>query len=437
MVKRVKNKIIAILLMISLCLGIAGCAGQENQTKKPSIGKNTTDLMAGITTAPTEVTDIEMTDMSVFSEDTTDFAIALLQDNISYGKEKCENIMVSPVSVVTALAMTANGAKEETLSQMLSVIGGNQELEELNRNLRAWTSGLAGREETGVKIANSIWFKDEEDRILVEESFLKKNAAYFGAGIYKAPFDQSTLKDINQWVSGHTDGRIDQILDEIPKEAVMYLINTVAFEEQWQEIYTDSQIWQDTFTNADMEEKTVDFLHAKESIYLEDDSAFGFVKPYEDGYRFVALLPKEGVTLEEYVLSLTGEHFLALLSEAKEGVSVHTSMPKFEAEYEVELKDILTAMGMENAFDEERADFSGLGTSKDGNIYINRVLHKTYICVDGLGTRAGAATTVEMISETAMLEEEEYFVTLNRPFVYAIVEEETNIPLFIGVVNHL
>lgn len=423
-----KNKIIAVLITVGLCLGIAGCGGQE---------ENTTDLMSGITAVPEKTPENVMTDVSVFSEDTTDFAIRLLQEDLLQSGGKAENIMVSPVSVITALAMTANGAKDETLSQMLSVIGGHQELGELNGNLKAWTDGFMENENAKVKAANSIWFQDDADRILVEESFLKSNAKYFNAGIYKAPFDQNTLSDINKWVSENTDGRIEKILNEIPKEAVMYLINAVTFDAEWQEIYEDSQIWQDTFTNKDMEEKTVEFMHAEESIYLEDNGATGFMKPYKEGYHFVALLPGEGETVEEYVQGLTGEHFRTLLSGAKTGATVHTGIPKFESEYEVELKDILTAMGMENAFDKEKADFSGIGTSMDGNIFIGRVLHKTYISVDGLGTRAGAATAVEMISETAMEADEVYYVTLNRPFLYAIVEDETNIPLFIGVVDHL
>lgn len=446
-----KHKMIITLTAVILCLGIAGCGRQTEEpgTKSEPGTEKTADLMTGITLDPTEMTEIEMTDMSVFSEAATDFAIALLKNNISQSdtsnsqisnydtKGNGENIMVSPVSVITALAMTANGAKEETLSQMLSVIGGRQELEELNGNLKAWTDGLAGNENVKVKIANSIWFKDDENKLLVEESFLKKNVQYYDAGIYKAPFDQNTLSDINRWVSENTDGRIERILDVLPEEAVMYLVNAVTFDAEWQEIYEDSQIFEDTFTNKDMEEKNVEFMHAKESVYLEDNEAAGFMKPYKEGYHFVALLPKEGETAEEYIQGLTGEHFRTMISEAKTGVAVYTEIPKFEAEYEVELKDILVSMGMEDAFDEEKADFSGIGTSKDGNIYIGRVLHKTYISVDGLGTKAGAATAVEMVNETAIMEEEVYYVTLNRPFVYAVVEDETNIPLFIGVVNNL
>lgn len=445
-----KNKIIAALIAVILCLGIAGCGSQtEEPGSKPGTEKKTADLMTGITLDPTEMTEVEVTDMSVFSEAATDFAIALLRSSISQSdtstgeisnydtKGNSENVMVSPISVITALAMTANGAKEETLSQMLSVIGGRQKLEELNGNLKAWTDGLVGNENAKVKIANSIWFKDDENKLLVEESFLEKNAKYYDAGIYKAPFDQDTLSDINQWVSENTDGRIESILDAIPKEAVMYLVNAVTFDAEWQEIYEDSQIWEDAFTNKDMEEKNVEFMHAKESIYLEDSEAAGFMKPYKEGYHFVALLPKEGKTAEEYIRGLTGEHFRTMISEAKTGAAVYTEIPKFEAEYEVELKDILTSMGMEDAFDEKKADFSGIGTSEDGSIYIGRVLHKTYISVDGLGTKAGAATAVEMVTETAMMEEEVYYVSLNRPFVYAVVEDETNIPLFIGVVNDL
>lgn len=430
-----KNKIITILLAGSLCLGIAGCGRQgENQESKSETGKNATDLMSEIKTLPEEDTTAEPADISLFSKDTTDFAIALLQENLN---EKSGNVMVSPVSVVTALAMSANGAKEETLSQMLSVIGRNQDLEELNANLRAWTNGLSATEDAGMKVANSIWFKDDEGKIQVAADFLKKNAKYYAAGIYKAPFDESTLSEINTWVSDHTDGMIGQILNEIPQEAVMYLVNAVAFEAKWQEIYNSTQIREGSFTNEDGQEKNVEFMHSKESIYFSDGRASGFVKPYQEGYRFVAVLPNEGITPKEYAEELTGEHFARLLSDAREGVSVYAGMPKFEAEYDVELKDVLTAMGMPDAFDEEKADFSGLGTSAEGNIYVNKVLHKTYICVDEMGTKAGAATTVEIATESAVMEEEVYFITLNRPFLYAIIEEETNIPLFIGVVNNL
>ena len=434
-----KYKVIPALILIGLCLGLAGCGGKEGRPEKgQGMGKGNVDLMEGIETGqetPAKGSGGKTTNMSAFSQDTADFAVALLQEDIK-GRENT-NVMVSPVSVLNALAMTANGAKEETLSQMLSVIGKGQEQETLNENVKAWAEGLADYEGAKVKIANAVWFQDKEDRILVEQGFLEKNAEYYHAGVYKAPFDRATLEDINDWVREHTDGQIGKILDKIPQEAVMYLVNAVTFEAQWEEVYEERQIWEERFISAKGEEITTDFMHSEESIYLEDGKASGFMKPYQEGYHFVALLPKEGVSLTEYVGELTGEHFRTLVSEAEQNVTVHVGMPKFESEYGTELKDTLTAMGMADAFDEEKANFSGIGTSKDGNLYMSRVLHKTYICVDGLGTKAGAAATVEIAAELSALQEETYYVTLNRPFLYAVVEGETGIPLFIGIINTL
>ena len=150
-------------------------------------------------------------------------------------------------------------------------------------------------------------------------------------------------------------------------------------------------------------------------------------------FRSAALLPNEGVTVQEYVDSLTGEHLMRLLSNP-EKVTVFATMPKFETEYSVEMSESLMEMGMTDAFDYRISDFSRLGTyNADGlNICINRVLHKTFISVSEKGTRAGAATAVEMVAEGALLIEDYKTVTLDRPFVYMLIDCQTNLPFFIG-----
>ena len=136
--------------------------------------------------------------------------------------------------------------------------------------------------------------------------------------------------------------------------------------------------------------------------------------------------------MAEYVSSLTGEHLRKILA-SPEGLPVFASMPKFESEYDVEMSDILEEMGMPNAFDAQLAEFPHIGTVSDGlNIVISRVIHKTFISVSETGTRAGAATAVEMRAEGAMEIAEFKEVTLDRPFVYMLIDCENNIPLFIG-----
>jgi serpin B len=159
------------------------------------------------------------------------------------------------------------------------------------------------------------------------------------------------------------------------------------------------------------------------------------MKPYKGGrYAFAALLPAEGTALEDYVASLTGEKLLGLLEGAAR-LQVDTVTPKFETSYASELTQALAALGMTDAFDPSLADFTALGTCDNGdNIYLSRVVHKTYLKLDEKGTRAGAATGAVMEAAAAMREPPPR-VVLDRPFVYLLLDTETNIPLFIGMVD--
>ncbi len=369
---------------------------------------------------------IELSDVS--NTAVTDFAVRLFKASREDGK----NTLISPLSVLVALSMTANGADGETLSQMESVLG--MPISELNTWIHSYMENLPEEEKYKLSLANSIWFKDTET-LSVKEDFLQTNADYYGAGIYKAPFDDTTLKEINKWVEDNTDGMIKDILDAIPDAAVMYLINALAFDAEWQKIYDKHQIREGQFTTEDGENRDVELMYSSENKYLEDDSATGFIKYYKDRkYAFAALLPNEGVSVSEYIESLDGEHLNEMLSNAQQSV-VSAAIPKFETEYKVEMSDILKAMGMTNAFSDTLADFSKLGESVEGNIFISRVIHQTYINVDGKGTKAGAATVVEMKAESAMMvTEPPKEVFLDRPFVYMLIDCEANLPFFIGTV---
>ena len=225
---------------------------------------------------------------------------------------------------------------------------------------------------------------------------------------------------------------IEDILDEIPDDAVIYLVNALAFEAGWEEEYKEHQLHDSVF-HAAGGDKTVQMMYGDEQTCLEGEGFTGFMKPYEGGrYAFAALLPDEDVGLDGLVASLTGETLAAALAGA-ESTTVETAMPSFSSEFEKELSETLKAMGMTDAFDAAAADFTGMGRSTLGNIYVSRVLHKTFIDVTPLGTRAGAATVVEMNAEGDMLVEKS--VILDRPFLYMIVDTQYNIPLFIGAMT--
>ena len=214
----------------------------------------------------------------------------------------------------------------------------------------------------------------------------------------------------------------------------MYLVNALAFEADWAEQYREHQIRPGVF-HAEGGELEAELMYSEESVYLEGEGFTGFMKPYEGGrYAFAALLPDEDGSLDTMLGSLTGEELAAAL-EGAEDTAVETATPKFSGESSFELSEALKALGMTDAFDGALADFGGMGESAQGNIFINRVLHKTFIEVDGLGTRAGAATAVEMAAEGDMVVEDVKRVYLDRPFAYMIVDTQYNVPLFFGVVT--
>jgi serine protease inhibitor len=413
-----KKQIIAgtlgLALILSTIFSLSGCGTSAQAT----------DLMAGVKSNAVSA-DVDLTGDDAGA--ITGFSVKLFQNSVPAAK----NTLVSPLSVLCALAMTANGAGGGTLTQMEEAFG--LSVKELNEYLYAYMESLPAGDKYKASLVNSIWFRDNE-RLKVEPSFLQTNADYYGASIYKTAFDDATLNDINAWVNDNTDGMIENILNEIPDEAVMYLINALAFDAEWEDIYREDQVRDGTFTTESGEARDVEMMYNTEGRYLDDGSATGFLKYYADRkYAFAALLPNEGVSVADYIASLTGEGLMSTLNNAQD-VEVKTAIPKFESEYTVEMSGILKSMGMTDAFDIGLADFTGLGKSEEGNIFISRVIHKTYIAVDEKGTKAGAATVVEMLGGGAAPSDKIKTVYLDRPFVYMLIDCETNLPIFIGMV---
>ena len=174
-------------------------------------------------------------------------------------------------------------------------------------------------------------------------------------------------------------------------------------------------------------------MYSEEETYCQDDLATGFIKTYSSGYRFVAILPNEGVSVADYLKQMDGESFAAFVDSGQHAV-VHAVLPAFKSEYKTTaLPKIFRQMGMEDLFDAAAADLSGMGTCSGQNLYVDEILHKTYIDVNREGTRAAAVTGV-MVRTTALNPEpvREYTVRLDRPFLYAIIDAYTGTPVFLG-----
>lgn len=432
-----KKTLTSILLAcLILSSSMYGCADGDCISETPDInpGENTADTSLGAAdvkdkkSSLTEKISFEVEPKTVShdvdSVSVTDFSLKLFESTYKGG----ENTLLSPLSVMYAFGMLSLGAKGSTLTQIEEVIGFDKD--ELGANLNAIRQSLKNSEHEKTAIAESIWFKN--NGFSANEDFLKSCSQNYIADIFTAPFNNSTKDDINGWVEDNTFGMIKNVLDEIPEDVVMYLINTLAFDCEWAEKYTEYSVHSGDFTDEDGTVREVEFMSSEEASYLDGDDYTGFIKYYCNyNYGFAALLPNEGVTVGELLSSLDAAELNKNLSSPVLGYSVYAKTPKFTYEYNIEMSEVLKSMGMTDAFDFNLADLSGLGEAY-GNLYVNRVIHKTFIEVAEGGTRAGAATAVEVAEETAMETPEIKYVTLDRPFLFVIFETENCTPLFIG-----
>lgn len=415
LIKKSTKVYLSLLLLCAMALNFTGC----------TVKAQAANLLDGITA--TKVNE-RLFDES-FIASNADFSMKVFKKSI---KEN-ENSLISPLSIMLALAMTANGADGQTKKEMEELLGGKIKLDELNEYLYSYVKNLPSDKKYKLKIANSIWFRDDESQLTVEKDFLQTNANYYNAATYKSAFDNQTVNDINNWVKKNTDGMINKILDEIDKNTVIYLINALVFDAEWDTIYEKQSVKDSIFHAINGSVRSVEMMSSKESQYIDTGKATGFIKNYKDGkYSFVALLPNEDIDINEYIASLTGEDFMLAISNAESAI-VSAQLPKFSFEYSIKMNDALSLLGMPTAFDKNSADFSKIGSSTNGNIFIGNVIHKTFISVDELGTKAGAVTKVEMNTTSAPNMDIKY-VKLDRPFVYAIIDNTTKLPFFIGTV---
>ena len=429
-----KNKVKAILFAAVLACSMSGCGAANVQTNGPAV------TPAAETPAETDPSVLSAAAVPVtgrepdeaFLHAQTAFSLGLMQETAK--ADKGNNMLISPYSVMQALGMTANGAAGDTRTEMEQALGGIP-ADTLSQYLYTLRSGMPDSENSRFRTANSLWIREQGDRIRPKESFLQWNAGYFDAEARMLPFDEAARAGINQWCAEKTNGMIPEILSEpIPEEAVMYLINAVCFEAKWAVPYDEEPAPRE-FTPSSGAAQQVQMMYSGENQYLSCENACGFLKDYQDGkYTFAAVLPDAGMTPEEWLAGVDAAQLRSMLTGA-ERCTVRAGLPEFSYDYNTELSPMLKNMGIRKAFDED-ADFSGMAETASGCLFISRVLHKTHIDVDTDGTKAAAVTAVEMADECAAEEPEDIkTVILDRPFVYMIVEKETMLPVFIGVMN--
>ncbi|MEN0048932.1 MAG: serpin family protein [Bacteroidota bacterium] len=341
-----------------------------------------------------------------------------------------ENSFVSPLSISTALSMVLNGTDGDTKTAIQSTLNlKDWQIEEINKAYLALLTKLPALDEkVKLQIANSIWYKEGFD---VLPSFLDVNSDFFNSEIQELDFFKpEAVNTINSWVEDKTEGLIDKILDEIPAEAVMYLINAIYFKGDWTNAFDEEFNYESNFFISENEKETVKYMSRgkAELAYFENELFQAVNLPYGDSlYAMSIFLPQPEQSIDEVVAALSTENWAAW-NTAYDTTEVLFAMPKFELKYEKKLNQLLIDLGMGIAFT-GKADFSKL--NKSGGLRISEVRHKSFIKVDEQGTEAAAVTIIGI--ETTSVPTYP-IMEVNRPFVFVIRDHVTNSALFVGKV---
>ncbi|MCE2412923.1 serpin family protein [Candidatus Poribacteria bacterium] len=351
--------------------------------------------------------------------------------------EQDKNIFISPLSISTALAMTLNGASgetEQTMTNTLQLQGLGSEA--INRGYAGLRQILLTSDpKVTLAIANSLWARQG---FSFKPDFLQRNTQFFGAEISTLDFDApSASQTINQWVDTNTNGKIKKIVDdEIDPSKVLFLINAIYFKGTWQREFNPLRTRDDTFYLSSGDEKQVPMMTQNHWYpYYKGEEFQAISLAYGDGQmRMYIFLPDPESDLNIFLENLNAENWENWMPQFRTQ-DVSLVMPKFKLEYRKTLNNTLKVLGMDIAFDPALADFSRMAPLEISgqNLYIGEVIHKTFVEVNEEGTEAAAVTSVGVIETSAVSPPPIPFI-VDRPFFFAIHDNETKTILFMGVV---
>jgi serine protease inhibitor len=341
------------------------------------------------------------------------------------------NIFMSPLSASMALGMTMNGAAGQTFDEMRTALAfGTRSAAEINASYRSLIDLLRGLDKAvDFRIANAIWYRAG---FPFEQTFLDESRQFFDARVSGLDFGApSAVPTINDWVNQSTNGKIDKIVEgPIASDVVMYLINAIYFNGSWTTRFDKSQTRPDQFTTVSGTTAPIVMMRRTDTVRVaETADAQVLDLPYGGGaFSMTILVPKPGKSIGAVVSSLTAESWQAAVSTTT-ARSVELQMPKFSLRWEALLNDPLQALGMRQAFEGGRADFSRMSSTAGDRLYISRVKQKSFVDVHEEGTEAAAVTSVEVRVTCACGPQ---VIRIDRPFVFAIRERLSGTIIFLG-----
>ena len=360
----------------------------------------------------------------------------IIDSNSFWGKllsEACrekrqENICLSPLSAQFAMAMVANGAEGKTRKEILDVM---QLGDSANVNGRRLLDGIATKtvwnKHGDVRIANSIWIKEGFD---VKQDFIDTNKESFDALVESAEFNNETVKRVNDWCNENTNGKIPTIIDRLTENDRMLLINALYLKAAWNKPFQEHNTTSQAFTTEKGEKLEVPMMKIRSNeLFYQDDAVAMVSKRLQGGYTMLFVLPNEGIKCDE-AAEYVAKDFDTLLKNM-ELRNVALSLPRFTTDFGTSLKPILESLGIKRAFG-ERAQFGGISSEP---LFISDVVQKTFINVNETGTEA-AAVTIAVTGALSMRPPKSETITFDRPFIYAIIKDDSNAIMFAGKVGN-
>jgi len=353
----------------------------------------------------------------------TDFGFNIYQELIKGSSGK--NIFISPTSIAMAISMVYNGAEKDTASAIATVLKMNGvSLENTNSQCKKLMNSLKTADPSvELTVANSLWCKKG---VSFNEQYIKRVKDNFAAAVS----DEMNAVAMNGWVSRNTKGKIQRIIDTVPGNAVMYIINAIYFKGQWAARF-DKKLTRDLdfHMTANKTKKHPMMTQKGKYKYFKGDTFQAVSLPYgKKRLSMFVFLPDPKSSLQEFHKKLTVSNWNQWMSKFSE-YDGDIILPRFKCEYEAELGSSLKSLGMAVAFDPAKADFSGISKQK---LFISRVKHKSYVDVNEEGTEAAAVTAIEMRTTSVVLEPKHFKMTVDRPFFFAIVDTKDNSVLFMG-----
>lgn len=379
------------------------------------------DYGNGNTTVPTSYTE--------FQKSALNFSFELLRNT----QRNTDSTVVAPANAYLQMALMANASAKTTKTEITDAFGKEITLSKINQCIQYFQTRLSCFNDKSDKNAyfinmkNSIWCNDVFD---IKKEFLKTDAFYYNNEVYRFLFSESnTLAKLNNWVKDYSNAD-ENAFNSLDSEAYMYFAEAIGIKDNWLEDYANNNILTDTFNGTEKSSEAT--YYASSEFFIESDTCKGFIKDFKNTpLKLCVIVPDEDISIDEYLNNLTSDVFLTMLNNMDVLTRCNAYLPGFSVNNTVDITASLENMGISTLFTEE-ADVSNLTRTED--VYVSQILQTINFDISENGI---SSTEIQEKSTANSVLDNEVTVKADRPFIFAVIDNESNIPLYLGIVENI